>query len=183
MGEMMDRCVVAFIREKRDISQLWKVRDPYLNHWILTRCGVNRIDKVTMTDLIETFMPRIREGRDCSRYDRPQLASRTNEGFFDRKVRETWTARARKIFGDIVRNERDSLITPPQSPRLEENNISMEIDEQALEGILAHQSVLDLIRENDKRGVARMKFVSDCKFPPGFTTLHLPCLYSNHFSR
>lgn len=159
----MDHCVVAFIREKRDISQLWKVRDPYLNAWILNKCGVNRIDKVTMTDLIETFMPQVREGRDCSRYDRPQLASRTNEGFFDRKVRETWTARARKTFGDIIKNEKDTLMTPPQSPRLEQNDTDMEIDEQALEELLEHQSILDIIRENDKREVARVKFVSDCK--------------------
>lgn len=158
----MDRCVVAFIREKRNISELWKVRDPYLNQWVLRRCGVNRIENVTMTDLIETFM--VREGRDRSRYDRPQLATRTNEGLFDRKVKETWTARARKLFGDYIRSKKDSLMTPPQSPGLEQNDTSMQIDRNTLEGLLAHQSILDVIRENDKSGVGKLNFVLDCEF-------------------
>lgn len=164
IGEMMDRCVVAFIREKRDISQLWRVRDPYLNNWILNKCGVNRIDQVTMTDLVENFMPRAREGRDCSSYDRPQVASRTNLGLFDRNVMGTLTARARKIFGDIVKNEKDSLITPPQSPKPEQNHTGMEIDEQELEGILAHQSIIDRIQRNDKPEIARAELVWDRKF-------------------
>lgn len=163
IGEMMDRCVVAFIREKRDISHLWKVRDPYLNNWILNKCGVNRIDQVTMTDLVENFMPRAREGRDCSSYDRPQVVSRTNLGLFDRNVMRTLTARARKIFGDIVSNEKDSLMTPPQSPKLE-HHIGMEIDEQELEGILTHQSILDRIQGNDKPEISRAELVWDRKF-------------------
>lgn len=161
---MMDRCIVAFIREKRDISQLWKVRDPYLNNWVLDKCGANRIDQITMTDLIENFMPRAREGRDCSSYDRPQVVSRTNLGFHDRSVMGTLTARARKIFGDVVSSEKDSLMTPPQSPKLEQNHTGVEIDEQELEEILAHQSILDLIQRNDKPEVARAKLVWDCKF-------------------
>lgn len=164
MGEMMDRCVVAFIRENLDISQLWKARDPYLNSWILNKCGVNRIDQVTMTDLIENFMPRLREGCNCSSYDRPQVASRTNQGLFDRNVRQTWTARARKIFGDIVNSEKDTLMTPPQSPKSEQTHTSMEIDEQELEEILAHQSIIDRIQGNDKPGVARAELVWDRKF-------------------
>lgn len=164
MGEMMDRCVMAFIREKRDISQLWEVRDPYLNSWIFNKCGVNRIDQVTMTDLVENFMPQAREGRDCSSYDRPQVTSRTNQGLFDRNVKETCTARARKAFGDVVSREKDFLMTPPQSPKLEKNYTSMEIDEQELEGILAHQSILDRIQGNDKPEVAKTKLVWDRKF-------------------
>lgn len=163
MGEMMDRCVMAFIRENRDISQLWKARDPYLNSWILNKCGVNRIDQVTMTDLIENFMPQLREGRDCSRYDRPQVTSRTNQGLFDRNVRQTWTARARKIFGDIVSSEKDTLMTPPQSPKLEQAYTGMEIDEQELEEILAHQSIIDRIQGNDKLEIARAELVWDRK--------------------
>lgn len=160
MGEWMDRCVVAFIREKRDISELWKVRDPYLNQWILRRCGINRIENITMTDLIETFMHR--EGRDRCRYDRPQLATRTNEGLFDRKVSETCTARARRIFGECIRVEKASLMTPPQSPGLEANTTDdMEIDSQILDELLSNQSIYDRLRDNDKPGVGKLDFVLD----------------------
>ncbi|RPB11461.1 hypothetical protein P167DRAFT_575205 [Morchella conica CCBAS932] len=165
MGEWMDRCVVAFIREKRDISELWKVRDPYLNQWILRRCGINRTENVTMTDLIETFMHR--EGRDRCRYDRPQLATRTNEGLFDRKVSETCTARARRIFGECIRVEKASLMTPPQSPGLEANNTDdMEIDSQILDELLSNQSIYDRLRDNDKPGVGKLDFVLDHKYDP-----------------
>ncbi|KAL0637027.1 hypothetical protein Q9L58_004009 [Maublancomyces gigas] len=119
-----------------------------------------------MTDLVENFMPRAREGRDCSSYDRPQVASRTNLGLFDRNVMGTLTARARKIFGDIVKNEKDSLITPPQSPKPEQNHTGMEIDEQELEGILAHQSIIDRIQRNDKPEIARAELVWDHKYNP-----------------
>lgn len=165
MGEWMDRCVIAFIREKRDISELWKVRDPYLNQWILRRCGINRTENVTMTDLIETFMHR--EGRDRCRYDRPQISTRTNEGLFDRRVNETYTARARRIFGECIRVEKASLMTPPQSPGLGPSNTDVtEIDSQILDEILSDQSIYDRLRDSDKPGVGKVNFVLDHKYDP-----------------
>jgi hypothetical protein len=112
--EMCERCVKQFLREGKEVSDLWKAQDPYLNEYVLYRCGLDNIEQVTMTDLIEKFIPR--EGRDRTVWDQPQIVTRTNQGLHDRKFRETATSRAKRVMSEIVSKELDGMVTPPESP-------------------------------------------------------------------
>lgn len=111
---MCERTIQRFLREGHELSELWAVKDPYLNEHVLRRCKLDHVDQVTMTDLIENFMTR--EGRDRSVLDQPQIATRSNQGLYDRKVLETTAERHRRAFGAIVLRELNGVEMPPVSP-------------------------------------------------------------------
>jgi len=67
-----------------------------------------------MTDLIENFMTR--EGRDRSVLDQLQIATRSNQGLYDRKVLETAAERHRRAFSTIILRELKGMEMPPVSP-------------------------------------------------------------------
>lgn len=105
---MCERCIQQFLHEESDISELWKVQDPYLNEFVLQMCGLDSLEQVTMTDLVETFIGR--DGRDRTVWDRNQMATRSNQGLYDRSVIGTATARARKVASEVIHREVGDIV-------------------------------------------------------------------------
>ncbi|PWW78080.1 hypothetical protein C7212DRAFT_278194 [Tuber magnatum] len=127
--ELCERTIQWFLREGHELSELWAVKDPYLNEHVLRRCKLDHIDQVTMTDLVENFITR--EGRDRSVFDRPQIATRSNQGLYDREVLETAADRCRRTFGATVLGELGAIPTPsppvwPPEPAKREVSMSNE---------------------------------------------------------
>ncbi|KAG0640556.1 hypothetical protein HOY80DRAFT_884570 [Tuber brumale] len=112
--ELCEHTIQRFLREGHKLSELWAVKDPYLNEHVLRRCKLDHIDQVTMTDLIENFITH--EGRDRSILDQPQIVTRSNQGLYDRKVLETTAERYRRAFSAIVLSELKGVEVPPVSP-------------------------------------------------------------------
>ncbi|CAZ82924.1 unnamed protein product [Tuber melanosporum] len=112
--ELCEHTIQRFLREGHELSELWAVKDPYLNEHVLRRCKLDHIDEVTMTDLIENFITR--EGRNRSILDQPQIVTRSNQGLYDRKVLETTAERYRRAFSAIVLSELKGVEAPPVSP-------------------------------------------------------------------
>ncbi|RPB05612.1 hypothetical protein L873DRAFT_1824913 [Choiromyces venosus 120613-1] len=111
--ELCERAIQRFLREGHKLSELWAVKDPYLNEHVLRRCKLDHIDQVTMTDLVENFITR--EGRDYSVLDQPQIVTRSNQGLYDRKVLETIGGRYRRLCGAVVLRDLEGMETPPVS--------------------------------------------------------------------
>ncbi|KAL7269094.1 hypothetical protein RUND412_008257 [Rhizina undulata] len=104
--EIAELMMKKAIRQNVPIPQLVKIvkaRDPYIERVILRRTRVEKLEALTRSVLIATYEDT--RGRNKSKFDQPQIVSRSNQGLYDRHVLETWTARARRISAYILENE------------------------------------------------------------------------------
>lgn len=93
----MDHCIQDFIREEHSIADFFRIAHPDLILYACEKCGVEVPRKLTTYDLIHFFNPL--GGRNRTKYDSPQIVTRTNQGLHDRKFLMTKGARARYMCG------------------------------------------------------------------------------------
>ncbi|CUS06950.1 unnamed protein product [Tuber aestivum] len=167
--ELCEHTIQRFLREGHELSELWAVEDPYLNEHVLRRCNLDHIDQVTMTDLVENFITR--GGRDRSVFDRPQIATRSNQGLYDRKVLETSAERCKRAGGAVSSGLGTPAVSPPpmrpQEPAQRENSISNEksaAGENSSSGANAAQPD-DEGSLNGFAWTSGLQFVLDCMTP------------------
>lgn len=89
----MEEAIIGFIRSGEDIRELFAKRDPYLLQLCLDRTGLDNPADITREDLIEAFEHT--DGRDRNMYDYPQIRTRTNFSYIDRRVLPTATSQLR----------------------------------------------------------------------------------------
>ncbi|KAI5819948.1 hypothetical protein BZA77DRAFT_124383 [Pyronema omphalodes] len=88
--DLMEEAIIGFIRSGEDIRELFATRDPYLLQLCLDRTGLENPADITREDLIEAF--EYTDGRDRNMFDYPQIRTRTNFSYTDRRVLPTATS-------------------------------------------------------------------------------------------
>jgi len=85
--ERMDHCIQDFLRSGAPMQDLLATGHVALLMRVLKMTGLDSIQEVSRSDLIAAF--EVKEGRDRSCFEFPQIRNRTNGGLYDRKFLPT----------------------------------------------------------------------------------------------
>ncbi|KAA8910873.1 hypothetical protein FN846DRAFT_492166 [Sphaerosporella brunnea] len=86
--EAMDRAVLQFLRSgDSPLSEFFELIPPKFTEYVLSKTRHDKVEDVTRNDLIIYFESS--EGNNRSKFDLPQVNTRSNRGLYDRKVLPT----------------------------------------------------------------------------------------------